>query len=74
MAKSKMASHHGTSEREGAAWGHGEFAGMPKEVRMQMYPKAHEAGPGELDDTMSEIDDTTRRAHGDTRKHMSNQH
>lgn len=64
----------GDSEREGRRLGGGAFAGMPTEVKMQAYPKAHEYGPENLDDTMKEIDDVNRHAHMTSRKHMSNQH
>lgn len=71
MAKADM---HGNSEREGRAWGHGEHANMPKEVRLDTYPKAHEFGPGDLDDTMTEIDRVNGKAHTKARSHLSNQH
>ena len=65
---------HGNSEKEGKRVGAGEFANMPKEVKMQAYPKAHEFGPGDLDDTMTEVDGTTMRAHSKSHKYLSNQH
>lgn len=71
MAK---ADQHGVSEREGKAWGKGEFANMPKETKMDMYPKSHEAGPGVLDDTMTGIDASNKKSSGKTRKYLSNQH
>lgn len=71
MAKADM---HGNSEREGRAWGKGEHANMPKEVKMDKYPKASEYGAGDLDDTMTEIDRVNAMAHKKSRSHMSNQH
>lgn len=71
MAKASM---HGMSEKEGKAWGRGEHANMPKDVSMKMYPKANEFGAGVIDDTMTEIDQTTRSAHSKARKNLSNQH
>ena len=71
MAKADM---HGNSEREGKAWGKGEFANMPKEVKMDAYPKANEFGPGDLDDTMTEIDACNARAHKKAKGYLSNQH
>lgn len=71
MAKADM---HGNSEKEGRAWGKGEFANMPKETRMDMYPKASEFGPGDLDDTMTEIDRVNGTAHKKSRSYLSNQH
>lgn len=68
------ANMHGNSEKEGKAWGKGEFANMPKEVRMDKYPKSSEFGAGDIDDTMTEIDDTTSKAHGKSRRFLSNQH
>lgn len=74
MHKSKMASMHGNSEREGHAWGKGEHANMPKEVKMQDYPGSHEFGPGDLDDTMMTVDKANMQAHGKSHKYLSNQH
>lgn len=73
MAKSKL-SMHGNSEREGAAWGRGEHSNMPKEVQMKSYPRASEAGPGDLDDTMTGIDRNMSMSSSKTRKNLSNQH
>lgn len=71
MAKTDM---HGNSEREGRAWGHGKHANMPTDVKLDAYPKAHEFGPGDLDDTMTEIDRVNGMAHKKSRSHLSNQH
>lgn len=70
----KKASMHGNSEREGKAWGKGEHANMPKDIKMDMYPKANEYGPSDLDDTMTEIDRVNSMAHKKSRSNMSNQH
>lgn len=71
MAKAQQ---HGASEKEGKAWGHGQFANMPHDVKMDMYPKAKEFGPGVEDDTMTRIDAENSRAHSKAHKHLSNQH
>lgn len=71
MAKMDM---HGNSEKEGKAWGKGEFANMPKETKMQAYPKASEYGPDDLDDTMTEIDRVNSKAHTKSHSNKSNQH
>jgi len=68
------ASMHGMSEKEGSAWGKGEFANMPKEVKMSAYPKAHEMGPTVEDDTMGRVDAENKRAESKSHKYMSNQH
>lgn len=65
---------HGDSEKEGAAWGHGKFANMPTDVKMNSYPKANEFGPSNLDDTMTEIDRVNAKAHGKSHKYLSDQH
>lgn len=65
---------HGNSEREEKAWGKGEHANMPKEIKMQAYPKSHEFGPTDLDDTMTHVDQVNGRAHSKARSNMSNQH
>ena len=73
MKKGKF-QHGKESEREGKAWGRGEFANMPKEVSMAAYPKAHEAGPGYEDDTITRIDGENGRAQTKTKRYLSNQH
>lgn len=74
MASKKMASVHGSSEKEGKAWGRGEHANMPKEVKMSMYPRSNEAGPMEENDTMTRVDAENKRARMKTRSHLSDQH
>lgn len=52
MAKADM---HGDSDHEGKAWGHGQFANMPQEVKMDMYPKeAHKELDG-INDTATRL-------------------
>jgi hypothetical protein len=65
---------HGNSEKEGARVGAGAFAGMPQEVSMKSYPKAHEYGSSDEDDTISRVDAEQGRMHSTARRHMSNQH
>jgi len=65
---------HGESEKEGKAWGHGKFANMPTEVKMDTYSKAVEYGPTVENDTMTRIDEENKRSDGRARSHMSNQH
>jgi hypothetical protein len=71
MAKANM---HGSSEKEGKAWGHGQHSNMPKDVRLDTYPKAHQEGATVEDDTMTRIDAENKRAETKTRRFMSNQH
>lgn len=55
--------------------GHGDFAGMPKEVEMKAYPKA--PGPkreGSLDDTMTGVDSWNRQMEGKRSRFVSDQH
>ncbi len=70
----KKMNMHGNSEKEGKAVGKGQFANMPTEVKMQAYPKAHEFGPTDLDDTMTHVDQVNMKAHKKSRSNMSNQH
>lgn len=69
----KKASSHGTSEKEGARWGGGEFANMPKDSKMKPYPKASMRADS-LDDTITGIDSTVTRSVGKSKSHVSNQH
>jgi hypothetical protein len=71
MAKADM---HGESEREGKAWGRGKHANMPTDVKMDMYPKANEFGPGVEEDTMTRVDMENKRAKAKSHRYMSNQH
>lgn len=72
MAKKNWGS--GNSEKEGSRVGAGDFAGMPKEVKMNAYPKAKQYGPSDIDDTMTEIDGCNGASDSKARKHMSKQH
>ena len=49
-----------TSEEEGKAWGHGQYANMPQEVKMSQYEKYPHKNMSELDDTMNRIDEDER--------------
>jgi len=64
---------HGSSEREGAYWGKGEFANMPKEVKMDLYPKSRLDADYE-DDTINRIDRENDQMQGKRRKYVSGQH
>ena len=64
----KDASHHGTSENEGKAWGHGQFANMPHEVEMKPYPKGGYSTDGHLDDTIGRLDSDHADAEGIVRR------
>lgn len=70
----KHASMHGSSEHEGKAWGHGEFANMPKEVKMDSYPKNKMLKEPLENDTMTRIDAEISRSDSRARSHSSNQH
>jgi len=71
MGKGQMGK---SSESEGKVWGRGEHANMPKEVKMDAYPKAIEYGPSMEDDTMTRVDEENRRSDSRARSHVSNQH
>lgn len=47
----------GTSDNESRPWGHGEFANMPQEVRMQEYPRMPYKDLDTIDDTAGRISD-----------------
>jgi hypothetical protein len=71
MAKMKTASSHGTSENEGKAWGHGQFANMPSEVMMKAYPKPGMSTDGHLDDTIVRLDGDSMDARKKKNKTLS---
>jgi hypothetical protein len=74
MAKKGMkAEPKGASESEGKAMGKGNFANMPTEVKMEMYPKTRYASDS-LDDTMREIDSVVGKSEGKRSKYVSSQH
>jgi hypothetical protein len=53
--------------------GKGEFAGMPKDVKMAPYPKSGHKGDAQMDDTMVGIDGCINQADGRRNKYVSNQ-
>ena len=53
--------------------GKGEFAGMPKEVKMVSYPKYPNAGEKEIDDTITGIDEVVSRSASKRKSKVSNQ-
>jgi hypothetical protein len=55
--------------------GKSDFAGMPKDVYMESYPKSTRLPMNEnIDDSMREIDDVDGRADGKRSRYRSNQH
>ena len=67
MARSRIEGHE-----EGI--GRSDFAGMPKDVYMEEYPKSTRLTTDErIDDSMTDIDDVDGRAEGKRRKYISNQ-
>lgn len=66
-------------ERKGFVEGHdegigkGDFAGMPSELMMKEYPKSRMGRSGELDDSMSDIDDVQSEAESRRSRYLSNQ-
>lgn len=65
---------HGSSESEGKAWGHGQHANMPQEVKMQSYAKNKMLKEPMENDTMTRIDMEISRSDGKARSHSSDQH
>lgn len=65
---------YGVSEKEGKAWGRGEFANMPKDVKMQAYPRGKNYRGGVLNDTITGIDEVSRVSENKAQKNLSNQH
>lgn len=64
---------HGDSEHEGRVAGRGEFANMPKDVKMEQYPKNRYASDSEHDD-IKRVDSEIDRSEMKRRKYMSGQH
>lgn len=60
----------GTSEHEGKAWGHGQYANMPQEVKMSEYPKMPHKELGGLDDTAARISQDEKHAERGDRKSL----
>lgn len=69
-----MAKGRGFVEGHDENIGRGEHANMPKEVRMEAYPRARMGREGEIDDTMSRIDSEIDQSVGQRDRHRSNQH
>lgn len=60
----------GTSEKEGMPWGHGQYANMPQEVRMQDYPKMAYMKMDTLDDTEGRLEMDAKNARNGDRKNL----
>lgn len=71
--KMKKAMTYGTSEHEGKAWGRGEYANMPQDVKKDMYPK-NRGATGSLDDTITGIDKAISSSEKTVSRFLSNQH
>ena len=54
--------------------GRSDHAGMPKDVRMEDYPKASHYRGGMIDDSVNEIDGSMSQASSETNRHLSDQH
>lgn len=64
---------HGVSESEGKAWGSGQFANMPQDVKMQAYPKASNYRGRPEDDTITGIDSVCQKSESTASRYLSNQ-
>lgn len=64
----------GESEHEGRAMGHGNFANMPQDVKLELYPKFPAQRGHNIDDTMREIDRCNHHAETQESRYLSNQH
>lgn len=84
MAKKAHHGHHshmgkGHAPSEGFVEGHDEmvgkrdYAGMPPEVKMSLYPKSKEQRDEHIDDTMSDVDSIHSMSEGQRRKYLSTQ-
>jgi hypothetical protein len=72
-SKGKGFATHGDSENEGKYIGKGEFANMPKEVKMEMYPKSR-LGSDDVPDDIKRIDRENEQMQSKRPKYRSNQH
>ncbi len=57
----------------GKRMGQGEFANMPKDVKMTAYPPYPRPNEKGLDDTITGVDDVNSRASSKRKKNVSNQ-
>lgn len=63
----------GFAEGHNTGVGKGEHGGMPKEVIMSQYPKSRNYPSGDMDDSMTGIDEVVDRCVGKASKHKSYQ-
>lgn len=56
-----------------SAWGKGQFANMPQDVKFKQYPKASNYRGRPEDDTITGIDNTVSRSEGIANRFVSNQ-
>lgn len=69
MAREKKGFIEGHEESVGK----GQFANMPTDVKMQMYPKVGLTMNENIDDSMTDIDDIGNESESKRKKYLSNQ-
>lgn len=62
--------NYGTSDKPAAAWGHGQYANMPQEVRMSEYPKMPHKELNGIDDTETRLRSDAKHAERGDRKSL----
>lgn len=60
----------GTSENESGAWGKGNFANMPQEVKMKAYPKMPYKDLDGIDDTEGRLATDAKHAERGERRNL----
>lgn len=60
----------GTSDHESKAWGHGQHANMPQEVKMSAYPKMPHKELDSIDDTEGRLETDAKHAERGDRKSL----
>ncbi len=60
----------GDSGHEGKAWGHGQYANMPQEVKMSTYPKMPYKELDSIDDTDGRLEGDAKHAERGDRKSL----
>lgn len=72
-----MKKHHsdpmvgGTSDNQSKPWGHGQYANLPQEVRMQEYPKMPYKDLDTIDDTAGRLETDAKQEEVGQRKNLS---
>ncbi len=71
MHKGEFMARGGFKEGHDEAIGKGQFANLPQDVKMDLYPKEREPTDEGIDDTMTDVDRLHKKSEGKRKSYIS---